>query len=404
MQFPHDRSPSTTTVALAGLFSLAVAMGIGRFAFTPLLPVMLAEGVVDLSGATWLATANYIGYLLGALMCSAQPLLWARWGRPPLDAARCVRGGLAATVLLTLGMALPVPAAWPLLRFLAGVASAVVFVYTSGWCLGRLTAMGSPSKTGVIYMGPGAGIAASGLLVSAMVLAGGSAAVGWAVFAALASMLTAVVWPTVQGPADHRTAAAAAAGRFTAEKLWFVLAYGLSGFGYIITATFLPVIARETLPPSFWLGLFWPILGVGVMAGALAATRLPRRIDFRDALAACYVVQAVGVVLGVWVPGLASFAVGSLLVGLPFTAISFFGMQEARRLSPVAPAGLMGLCTAVYGVGQIAGPPLAAWLVHGSASRAAGFARALEAAAASLVLGAVIHLALARVRPRPAVQ
>ena len=138
-----------------------------------------------------------------------------------------------------------------------------------------------------------------------------------------------------------------------------------------------------------------PLLGAGVMAGAVLATRTPVHVDRRHALAVCYGVQAVGVVIGVWWPGVASFAIGSLLVGLPFTAISFFGMQEARRLSPAAPAGLMGLATAVYGVGQIAGPPLAAWLVGRSSVPAQGFSLAIDAAAASLVLGAALHVMLA---------
>jgi Uncharacterised MFS-type transporter YbfB len=129
-------------VAFAGAVSLAVAMGIGRFAFTPLLPMMLHDGVVDLTGASWLASANYLGYLAGALLCTFQPWIWARARRlPAINAPSLVRGGLVATGLLTLGMAVPLAATWPLLRFAAGVASAVVFVYTSGWCLAQLAHM-----------------------------------------------------------------------------------------------------------------------------------------------------------------------------------------------------------------------------------------------------------------------
>ncbi|HNK18612.1 MAG TPA: YbfB/YjiJ family MFS transporter, partial [Piscinibacter sp.] len=127
-------------IAFAGLLSLAIAMGIGRFAFTPLLPMMLHDGVVDLGGASWLATANYLGYWLGAMACALQPTMWRRWGlRRPLRHTAVVRAGLVATVLLTLGMALPGAALWPLWRGLAGVASALVFVYVSGWCLARLS-------------------------------------------------------------------------------------------------------------------------------------------------------------------------------------------------------------------------------------------------------------------------
>ena len=157
-------------IAVAGMLSLAVAMGIGRFAFTPLLPMMLADGVVDLAGASWLASANYLGYLVGALLCTFQPWIWRRLGsQQAVHGPAWVRAGLAATVVLTLGMAVPVPSAWPVLRFAAGVASAVVFVYTSGWCLGTLARMQLPAMGALIYTGPGAGIVLSGLAATGMV-------------------------------------------------------------------------------------------------------------------------------------------------------------------------------------------------------------------------------------------
>ena len=137
----------------------------------------------------------------------------------------------------------------------------------------------------------------------------------------------------------------------------FALAYGLAGFGYIITATFLPVIAREALPGSVWLDLFWPILGLAVVAGALLTTRVPRRIDPRLVLAGCYAAQGLGVILTLFVSSLAGFIVSSVLVGMFITSISFFAMQEARRLRPHQAARFMGLLTALYGIGQIAGPP-----------------------------------------------
>ncbi len=389
-------------VALAGLLALAVAMGIGRFAFTPLLPMMLADGVVALPAASWLATANYVGYLAGALACAAQPALWQRLGWPALAPTRAIRAGLVATVVLTLGMALPPTAAWPLWRFLAGVASALVFVYTSGWCLGRLATLGAPSLGGVIYVGPGLGIAVSGLAATAMVAGGWLAATGWAVFAALAVVLSALAWPTLRAPALAPQASGAPAtpgGHGGPAQAVFVLAYGLAGFGYIISATFLPVIARQALPGSVWLDLFWPLFGLGVATGALLTLRLPVRWDRRWLLVACYGLQALGVALTVWWPSRAGFALGSLALGLPFTAITLFAMQEARRLRPQGASGFIGLLTAAYGVGQIAGPPLAAWLLARSAGTAQGFAASLQVAAGALVLGALLFAGLARRHP-----
>ena len=387
-------------IALAGLLALATAMGIGRFAFTPLLPMMLHDGVIDLAGGSWLATANYLGYWLGAMACTLQPALWRRWGRAPLSHTAAVRLGLVATVALTLGMALPAPAAWPLWRGLAGVASALVFVYVSGWCLARLSALGAPSLAGIIYVGPGLGIAVSGFAATAMVAHELRAATAWAAFALLALALTALAWPQLRGTVSLPAAASPVHdGTPRSTIAAFTLAYGLAGFGYIVTATFLPVIARQALPASIWLDLFWPIFGLGVSAGALLTVRLPVHWDRRHLLAACYAMQAAGVLLSVWWPTRPGFALGSLLLGLPFTAITLFAMQEARRLAPHHASALIGALTAAYGLGQIAGPPMVAGLLRHSADAAAGFAVSLEVAAGSLLLGLLIFVALARRAP-----
>jgi MFS family permease len=396
-------------IALAGLLSLAVAMGIGRFAFTPLLPMMLADGVVDLPAASWLASANYLGYLVGALLCTFQPWIWTRLGWPAqVKAPPLIRGGLIATAVLTLGMALPLPALWPLLRFAAGVASAFVFVFVSGWCLAQFAALGLSARGAVIYTGPGAGIALSGLAASAMVAGGWRAAGGWLVFGVLAAVLTAGIWRIFDrggAGAPGTPAAAPSPGPARgvgsrAEMTWLTIAYGLAGFGYIITATFLPVIARQSLPGSPWLDLFWPIFGLGVVLGALVASRLRVALDLRWMLALCYAVQCIGVAASLVSPTLAGFASGSLLLGLPFTAITFYAMQEVRRLRPAQASSFMGLATAAYGLGQIAGPPLAAALVARSADAAAGFSLSLGIAAASLALGATMYAAMCRLYPR----
>ena len=399
------------TIALAGMVSLGVAMGIGRFAFTPILPMMLADGVLDLPAASWLASANYLGYLVGALLCMLQPWLWTRFpSLPSLAFSQLVRGGLLLTGVLTLAMAWLDASAWPLLRFLAGVTSGVVFVYTSGWCLSRLASLGVPAMGGFIYMGPGAGIALSGLAASGMVAWHWTAASAWLVFGVLAFGLAALAWRFLRG-GDERLqplavraqrvegAQHAAVGHGAAEIFLLTLAYGLAGFGYIITATFLPVIARSALPGSHWLDLFWPLFGAGVMLGAWLATRLRSVLDYRRLLMGCYLVQALAIATSVWSPSLAGFAIGSLLLGVPFTAITFFAMQEVRRLKPEAAASFMGLMTATYGTGQIVGPPLAAWLLQGQRTPAEAFTLALEIAAAALLLGAGLYGLLVRAYP-----
>lgn len=390
--------------ALACMVTLAVAMGLGRFAFTPMLPVMLQEGKLDLQAGGVLASLNYLGYFLGALSCAAIRL------RP----ASMVRGGLVATAALLLGMGLLHGfAVWGVLRTAAGVMSAWTFVFASGWGLRRLAETGSPALAGVIYTGPGIGIAVTGLLGGAVGRWGSEA--GWIGFGLLSLVLIAVIWrifgdaaPPASGAPGHAAAAPtiteSAAARHDAR--WLVALYGLAGFGYIITATFLPVIARRALPGSPWPDLFWPLFGLAIVPGALIGARAPTHWDNRLLLAVAYALQASGVVLSVVWPTIAGFTLGSLLLGMPFTAITLFAVREARRLRGNAAAGLIGYATASYGVGQILGPLFAAPL----AQRTGSFAVPLLVAAAVLAFGALLFasvwrrsaaLKLPRVRRNP---
>jgi fucose permease len=123
--------------------------------------------------------------------------------------------------------------------------------------------------------------------------------------------------------------------------------------------------------------------------------------DLRRAPAGCYVAQVAGIALSIVWPTLTGFALSSLLLGLPFTAITFFAMQEAGRLRPATAASTMGLLTAFYGLGQIVGPPLAAALLHRSGNAGLGFTLSLEIAAAALVAGALLYLWMGRAFPKP---
>jgi len=371
--------------ALACMVTLAVAMGLGRFAFTPMLPIMLHEGKLQLEAGGVLASLNYLGYFLGAVSCAAIGI----------KAKSMVRGGLAATAVLLVGMGvLHSFTSWGILRTAAGVMSAWVFVFASGWGLRRLAETNSPALAGVIYTGPGIGIAMTGLLGGALGRWGSEA--GWIGLGLLAVVLVALIWRVFDDgdlPASGSAAAApvaatgaAASASARSDAIWLVALYGLAGFGYIITATFLPVIARQALPGSPWPDFFWPLFGLAIIPGALIGARAPVHWDNRLLLAVAYALQALGVVLSVAWPTITGFALGSLLLGMPFTAITLFAMRDARRLRGNAAAGLIGYATASYGVGQIIGPLFAAPL----AQRTGSFQVPLLVAAAALALGSML--------------
>ena len=141
------------TSAWAGLLALAVAIGIGRFAFTPILPMMQDDFGLTIAQAGWLASANYAGYLAGALSAIS----------PRLRAGIAIRTGLVVIGLSSIAMSMEQPfLAWVALRFIAGVASAWVLVFVSAWALERLAILGRPGLSGVVYAGVGSGIVIAG--------------------------------------------------------------------------------------------------------------------------------------------------------------------------------------------------------------------------------------------------
>ena len=398
---------SAWVVAWTGALALAVLMGIGRFAFTPVLPLMMHDGLIDLHQASVLAAANYAGYLVGALVCMVLPALLRRAGRGAVNTVGMIRFALLATAVLTGAMAVELPGLWPLWRFASGVVSAFGFVFVSTWCLARLAEQGATPLGGVIYTGPGVGITLGGLAAIAMVAGGVSAVSAWIGFGVLAALLSVGIWPVFAArPAAPSTQAAAStpppeasSERWGVQHAALTFAYGLAGFGYIITATFLPVIARQTLPGSGWVDFFWPVVGFAVATGALLTGRLAQTMDRRTLLAWCYLFQAAGILVPLLVPSVTGFMLGSALVGLPFTAITLFAMQEVRRLTPNGVTAFTGLMTASYGVGQIAGPAMVAVILGRSASPAAGFEAALYVAVASLILGAGLYLGIKQTYP-----
>ena len=166
------------------------------------------------------------------------------------------------------------------------------------------------------------------------------------------------------------------------------------------------MIARAAIPDSPLIDLFWPMFGGAVVCGALLSARISAAIDRRRLLAGAYVMQAIGIGIGVAWPTEAGFAIGSLLLGFPFTTLTLFALQEARRLRPHAATPTMGLVTTLWALGQALGPAMVSALLRLSDGDAhAAFQRSLLIAAVSLLFGAALFVASARVWPatrRPA--
>lgn len=375
-------------VVWAGLIGLAAAMGIGRFSFTPLLPLMQQDAGLSLAQGGWLASANYLGYLIGAVICiNAAP-----------TPARAIRWGLAAIGLSTLAMGLTHGfTLWALLRFVAGGASAFVLVGISAWALPLLARLNRPDRAGGVFAGVGVGICLAGLVgLFAGVQALGST-LTWIVLGVLAGLAVLVVWPAVASSAPPVAAAsgATAARAPLGRQAWIVaLCYGAFGYGYIIPATFLPAQAREYIGNPAVFGWVWPLFGTAAALSTVFASRLTKRYSQRSIWAASQWVMAVGVIAPVFAVNGLTLVIAALGVGGTFMVATMAGTQEARRLGGAQGARLIALNTAAFAAGQIAGPLTVSLFPAGShALFWPSVLAALALATSSIVLSATARAA-----------
>ncbi|WP_454672819.1 YbfB/YjiJ family MFS transporter [Achromobacter pestifer] len=380
--FPDTRSAAR--LAWPAALALAAAMGIGRFAFTPVWPLMAQEGGLSLAQGGWLASANYAGYLLGALAAVAWPV---RRLRSQLGIS------LLAVTLLTLAMPLfHDVAAWCVLRLAAGYASASAFICVAAW---RPVPAGDPREaaaSGLTYAGVGAGIALTGLACLALMAWDIHADGMWLALGGLTLVLSAVAWPAMRqpaAPAAFSTHAAHSPATASPAKLPramgpLALHYGVFGVGYIIPATFLPAMAKEVIPNPAIFGWAWPLFGLAAAASCLLVPRLARGRDDKRVWQGAQALMALGMLAVALWHHIAAVIVAALLVGGTFMVITQAGMLTARRAAGAAAARAAAIMTAAFAAGQILGPLLASWASHWGA----GLPQVLGAGAALLAVSA----------------
>ncbi len=365
-------------VAVAGLVALAVAMGIGRFAFTPILPMMQVDAGLSVAEGGWLASANYLGYLLGALSAMVVRI------RP----TTAIRVGLGAIGTVTVAMAVTHrPGDWVALRAIAGVGSAWVLVFGSAWCLDRLAPLRRPVLSSAVFAGVGVGIAVAGGFCLVLMARGAGSPYAWTGLGIIALVATALVWPAfgreVEAATPDRPPGSPGSG-WSADRVRLVLCYGAFGFGYIIPATFLPVMARQALRDPSIFGWAWPLFGAAAAASPFAAAGLSRLFGNRRLWSLSHCVMALGVALPIVWPGVVGILWAALLVGGTFMVITMTGMQEARRVAGGQATGLMAAMTSSFAAGQIVGPLCVSYLARANGS----FREALVIASVALAASA----------------
>jgi predicted MFS family arabinose efflux permease len=369
----------------SGIVMLAVAMGVGRFAYTPLIPVMGRDAGLSVSMAGALATANLLGYLVGASLAM----------HPITHGMRLaiVRWSLAGVVITTALMAGP-HEMWLLLRFVTGVCSGFVFVFVSSIVLEVAADEGQPSWPALLFSGVGLGIAFSGLAVPALAVYGSSVAwIGIAIVSAIALLVTGW-WFKEHAPPTSLAEAEinASLPRHRSTFAWLCIVYTAEAFVYIIPATFLVAIIVKLPGLARYATLTWVFVGLAAAFATFAWIPTAMRVGKARALAIALGIQAIGLAAPVFWHSAFAVALTGIALGGTFIAIALFAAGLGRDIFPQQTSSAVSRLTALYSVGQIIGPIVATQL----ALRFGSYQPALLVAAIVAALATVITLATIR--------
>ncbi len=370
-------------VLFAGICALVLTVGLARFAYTPMLPIMRSEAGLSALAAGWLATFNYAGYITGAMIAASIGSLRQKFV--------LYRIGLVLAVVTTAALGFTDnPVLWAVLRFLSGLSSTAGLLLASGLALNWLIRNGHRPELGLHFTGLGLGIVVSGVAVGAMMdwLSWAQQWVGLALLG-LVFFVPAWLWlPPPAPPAPLRTGEAHAPAAAPARR-WMVLliaVYFCAGFGYVISATFIVAILDKLPLLAGKGGWVWVIVGLAAAPSSFVWDRAARRLGDVPALLLAFGLQTVSILLPAVTTNVGLNLLSAVLYGGTFVGIVSLTLTLIGRRFPANPAKAMARLTLSYGVSQMVAPAMAGYI----AARTGSYHGALYVTAGVMLVGMVL--------------
>jgi len=368
-------------VLLAGISALILTVGIARFAYTPFLPLMLKQTELSTFSGGWLATFNYLGYLLGVLLIAQINDLQFKF--------KLYRFNLIVAFMSTVGMGLTTNiVAWSVLRLVAGMSSTAGIILAAGFVMSWLKRHQFKAQLGLHFSGLGLGIAIPGMLIVLM-----NPHFDWAIqwivmgFFGVLFLIPAWLWM----PAPDNTQQQEIYNHKPPSKRWMnlmIATYFCAGVGYVISATFIVAIL-ESMPALSGKGdWIWVVLGLAAIPSCIAWDKISATFGEVKALILSYSMLLISIVIPALSDTLFFNLLGALLFGATFAGVVSLMLVFIGHKFPQNPAKAMAKLTVSYGIAQIAAPAIAAYI----STITHTYTTALWLAAATMFVGIVLLL------------
>ncbi|PNZ38568.1 MFS transporter [Mammaliicoccus vitulinus] len=343
------------------MLSLFIVMAIGRFSYTPVLPFMQKATHLSNQDAGLLATINYLGYLIGAMI----PTFLIMKSKV-IDLKIYLLINIISVLLMGFTHDF---VTWNILRFVAGITSGTVFVLASNVVLESLNKGGKSHLSGFLYSGVGIGIFTSSIFVQ-LYTDSETWASTWIILGVASLVMGSVViflMKDIKEPINLENKNLNVNNKSEAYTKWFMvffsIAYLLEGAGYIVTGTFLVAIVESIPNLKGYAALSWMFVGLAAIPSCILWSILGNKIGFIKAIYLAFILQFIGVILPVFSHNTVSLIISSCLFGGTFLGLTTLFMSRGQLMSAISGKNLVALLTFIYSLGQVIAPYFAGILI-----------------------------------------
>ncbi|MCB4203494.1 YbfB/YjiJ family MFS transporter [Deferribacterales bacterium Es71-Z0220] len=373
-------------IVFGGFFALFLAMAVGRFAFTPILPIMQSNYGFSNTIAGNIASINYLGYLLGAIL--------SKYVKNNNTQYAIYKVSLIICILSTAAMAFSHTIfSWYFWRFIIGIASGFLNVLGVAFVLQSLALLGKSHISGWMFCGVGTGIALTGIAVPALstILTADQIWLGLSVLSIIPFYFG---WTAVKKVELQHNLSTTASNDKNPMIRKLYISYFLEGFGYIITATFIVSILTKTLNSIYAANVSWILIGISAAVTTLIWPKISNKFGAHKSLITAFLIQSVAIILPLMIPNTFGYIISAIGFGGTFLGIVAMTLSYGREISPQASNKVIGDLTILFGIGQIISPVIAGYLadIYGN------FNISIIIAFFSVILAAIILLPMEKFR------
>lgn len=346
-------------ILLAGILSIFIAVGIARFSFTSLLPQMLESNVLSLNYSGFLASINYIGYLLGAF--------FAIFINTYNKKVFYLKIGVYMCVLTTITMGITTnELIWNISRVIAGFGTAMINIVGAAIVMTRLNYDDKTKAMGIYFTGIGFAIILSDL-ISKWMLKNYSWEYSWIILGLvgfIAAFYVLYILCAYEKNENNIIKHKFDKSLFSPFVFILIFAYFTEGIGFVVQGTFLPIIVSSVITNKEIVELSWLLVGVMGIPSAIISMRLAYKYGSINIIILSMFLQVIGILIPTFTSNVVLNLLAASLYGITFVGLIALFLNLGGKIAKSHPVVLMACLTTAYSVGQIVAPLYSVKLVE----------------------------------------